>query len=322
MIIKKHINVLVIATFISMIIVASKQALCANTEAVFASAQRGKGLALLIGISKLDSNHYDGSWVVIPPAENDAKTMKAIAVSRGFNATMLLTKDATYSRVTKEIQKAAQILKSGDTFLVFFSGHGHRLKDCANCDEADGWDETWCLYDGMIVDDKLAQLWTKFSAGVRIVLILDSCHSGTAFKKRIVPVHSWALARNPCLQFASPVKGLSYATGCRTVRRNWKFYRTIAASTKGDECVLRKIKCSLIVLSACADSKRAYFDPNATNSQFTFYVNEVWRVGAHTDNYPKFFAEIKRQMPDSQVPVYSFYGKQNSNFECSRVFSR
>ena len=46
-------------------------------------------------------------------------------------------------------------------------------------DETDGLDETWCLYDRQLVDDELYGMFGKFAKGVRIVLLSDSCHSGT-----------------------------------------------------------------------------------------------------------------------------------------------
>ena len=39
-------------------------------------------------------------------------------------------------------------------------------------DEPDHRDETWCLYDGEIIDDELLDLWSGFGKGVRILVIL------------------------------------------------------------------------------------------------------------------------------------------------------
>ena len=46
-------------------------------------------------------------------------------------------------------------------------------------DEADRKDETWCLYDGQLIDDELYFELSRFAAGVRILVLSDSCHSGT-----------------------------------------------------------------------------------------------------------------------------------------------
>ena len=49
-----------------------------------------------------------------------------------------------------------------------------------NSDEGDDRkDETWVLFDRMLVDDELYTLWGKFAQAVRIAVISDSCHSGS-----------------------------------------------------------------------------------------------------------------------------------------------
>ena len=51
-----------------------------------------------------------------------------------------------------------------------------------NNEEHDNLDETWCLYDGELVDDELFGEWAGFAANVRVVVLSDSCHSGTVTK--------------------------------------------------------------------------------------------------------------------------------------------
>ncbi|MBK6876066.1 MAG: hypothetical protein IPG99_06305 [Ignavibacteria bacterium] len=46
-----------------------------------------------------------------------------------------------YSRHSKILQK---ILRKGDLFVIYYSGHGGQVSD-VNGDEADAYDETWCL---------------------------------------------------------------------------------------------------------------------------------------------------------------------------------
>jgi hypothetical protein len=68
--------------------------------------------------------------------------------------TILLTKDAARTKVTEEIKNAVQTLKTGDISMLSYSRHGGQLPDRSE-DEADAMDETWCLYDGQLVDDEL-----------------------------------------------------------------------------------------------------------------------------------------------------------------------
>ena len=57
-------------------------------------------------------------------------------------------------------------------------------------DEPDGTDECLCPYDigtqGPITDDELFDLFSARAAGVRLVMISDSCHSGTV--ARFAPI--------------------------------------------------------------------------------------------------------------------------------------
>jgi len=87
--------------------------------------------------------------------------------------------DAT--QVIAGLDQAAKDLATGDIFFLTYSGHGGQLPD-KNGDEPDGQDETWCLYDGQLVDDELYAKWAKFKPGVRIFVLSDSCHSGSVVK--------------------------------------------------------------------------------------------------------------------------------------------
>lgn len=116
--------------------------------------------------------------------EKDADDMEAIAKQQGFEPREILkTKEATADAVWAAIEKAAEELQAGDMFFVTYSGHGAHVKDL-NGDEPEGYDETWCLYDRMLLDDEQAYLYSKFRPGVRIFVLLDSCHSGTGTRGR------------------------------------------------------------------------------------------------------------------------------------------
>ena len=75
-------------------------------------------------------------------------------------------------------------------FLLTYSGHGSQVPDKNGDETEDGYDETWVLYDRQLVDDELYALWSKFAAGVRIVVLSDSCHSGTAIRETLDVDHA------------------------------------------------------------------------------------------------------------------------------------
>ena len=86
------------------------------------------------------------------------------------------------SAIKDAITSAAGQLEAGDIFFVTYSGHGGQVPDLNDEDEKDGSDETWLAYDRQVIDDELFELWTKFKPGVRILVLSDSCHSGSVNK--------------------------------------------------------------------------------------------------------------------------------------------
>ena len=66
--------------------------------------------------------------------------------------------------------------------VVTYSGHGTWVPDDSG-DEPDGRDEALCPYDigagNALLDDEIHELFSARAAGVRVLLISDSCHSGS-----------------------------------------------------------------------------------------------------------------------------------------------
>ena len=109
----------------------------------------------------------------------DGLAMKGLAEAHGWQVDGVLTeKDATRRAFNERMTRYASTLVAGDRLLITYSGHGS-FKPDRDGDEADGQDETWCLWDGQLVDDKIGSMLEKFQPGVKIVVLSDSCFSGT-----------------------------------------------------------------------------------------------------------------------------------------------
>ncbi len=102
-----------------------------------------------------------------PLANSTPKTCKPWLESRVSHKNRL-TKSATRNRVLADLKAAAGRLKKGDIFFLTYSGHGGQVYNTGNDFEPDGYDETWCLYDGELIDDELYAAFAVFAAGVRI----------------------------------------------------------------------------------------------------------------------------------------------------------
>ena len=77
--------------------------------------------------------------------------------------------------------------------LLTLAGHGGQTKDLDG-DEEDGYDEVIYLVDfrqvGHIVDDEMHRILVQpLQAGVRLTVIFDSCHSGTALDLHTFTLH-------------------------------------------------------------------------------------------------------------------------------------
>jgi hypothetical protein len=288
-----------------------------------------KARAVCIGLNSVDPKHYQGWSGELTACEADAEDMAAIAREQKFQkASLLLTKAASRARVKKEILSAARALKSGDLFMLSYSGHGGQLPD-NNDDEPDGQDETWCLYDGEFVDDELFLLWAKFRTGVRVLVFSDSCHSGTvtratvreaALRAGTVPatVRSRNGHRAEAIDpTATRYRAMPEEAALATYRRNRKFYdRILAAIPRAKE--MPKVKATVRLISGCQDNQLS--QDGTFNGLFTGTLLKVWKNGAFTGNYGEFHGAILDRMPPDQSPNHFVLGAPNPAYDAQTPF--
>ncbi len=134
--------------------------------------------ALCIGI-----NNYPGTHMDLKGCINDANDWAAELDSRGFSVKKLIDAEATKAAMVAGFKSVIGGAGSGDLVVITYSGHGTYVPDL-NGDEVDGLDEALCPHDiqtggGPLIDDEIHALFAARAAGVRLVLISDSCHSGT-----------------------------------------------------------------------------------------------------------------------------------------------
>lgn len=272
-----------------------------------------KGFALHIGLNEVDSQHYSGWDGELVAAEADAKSMESIARSLNYNnISMLLTNNATIDNVVKEIKKAASTLESGDIFFLTYSGHGGQVPD-QNNDESDGLDETWCLYDGEIIDDELYSLWPLFKEDVRIIVLSDSCHSGTIIKDRYYGLSDFTNI-NPFNKIR--YRFIPRSVSNKTFEKNRNFYaKKKSLFNKKDTS---EIKCAVKLISGCQDNQ--FSSDGANNGLFTATLLSVWKNGEFEGDYKQFYNKIVSLMPPDQTPNLLDIGKKNVAFDNQKPF--
>jgi hypothetical protein len=280
---------------------------------------KAKGISLHVGLNKVDPGHYQGWDGPLLACENDAKDMAAIAKSRSLASATLLTRDATRPRVLGAIRSAAKKLKKGDLFFLTYSGHGGQVPDVSH-DEDDKKDETWCLFDGEIIDDELYFEYSRFAAGVRILVLSGSCHSGSVV--RAAPPMT-----NPG-QPQARSKLMPPDVAERTYKAHQAFYDKLqedvakragkAGVAEPDAAlaqvavsprltaIAKKFNPALILISGCQDNQTSMDGDH--NGAFTEQLLKVWNSGAFKGNYGLFHAAIKRLLPSTQTPNFFVLG--------------
>jgi len=249
------------------------------------SRSKQRARSLHVGLNHVDPKAYNGFDEALTNPVNDANAMRDLAESLVYDTTVVTNEQATSVRVLAEISRAARELGSGDIFLLTYSGHGGQVDD-ANNDEPDREDETWALWDRQVVDDELYALWAQFEPRVRIVVLSDSCHSGTVAKLDMT----------------------------RKIQR----YRSRAKGT-GEPKSKKLPQASVILISGCQDPQNSY--EGDYHSRFTGTLLKVWANGDFHGDYKAFHREIRKRMPSNQSPNYFTTGMPYPEFEAQRPFT-
>jgi Caspase domain len=170
----------------------------------------GRKYALAVGVTAYSDKPLYG-------CVNDATGMLEMLIgSFGFDrngSSLLINGDATRDGILRAIERYVGLVNSGDLFVFYYSGHGTVFPDHASAerDETQILDMSWLRAQGvdipdgrydsaivpidagvggperpwrnLILDDELYAIFSRMTAkGANVILISDSCHSGSLAK--------------------------------------------------------------------------------------------------------------------------------------------
>lgn len=148
--------------------------------------------AVCIGI-----NNYPGIFNDLKGCVNDANDWAELLREFGFETEVLLDEQGTRENIKAALRDLVSTLRSGDYGVFTYSGHGTYNRDSSG-DEPDSYDEALYVYDGLLLDDELREILDDLRSNASLVVISDSCYSGTVTrvaeddthyaKPRFVPV--------------------------------------------------------------------------------------------------------------------------------------
>jgi hypothetical protein len=241
-------------------------------------------VALLVGLCQVLPAAYNG-WNGANGCEGcelDVENVEKILTPFGYTIQMLKTAAATKSAILSHLEKAAQSLQADDMFVFYYAGHGGQQPD-TDSDETDNRDETLLAYDGEITDDELNQIWPRFQPGVRIVMLSDSCNSGTNYRD--------------VRDVFTPTPMQALPQGTRAV-----------------------MQAQLIHFGGCRDGfTSAGYEAGGA---FTMALANVWQGGNFVGNYQDLHKAVAAKIPpNQQQPQYNEYGSVTEAFRNERPFA-
>lgn len=255
-------------------------------------------------------NDYKGTGMDLNGCVNDANAWKEVLEARDFDVVTLKDKDATRKGLVDAIKETIGRAKSGDSIVIQYSGHGSFVDD-ENGDEADGTDECICPHDvrdaGEITDDELFDLYNRRAYNTKLVVISDSCFSGTVSKLAKEGSNGKACIAG---KFLPPQEFLSKRrVGKLGVRRPRR-----PASPPG--------RYAGLLLSAAQDTETAAdaYIGGKYHGAFTYYAIEALKKLPAGASYREWFARIRKALPSRQyTQTPNLYG--SSSMKRWKVFA-
>ena len=219
-----------------------------------------KGYSLHIGVNETDPNHYE-NLSPLGACVNDARFWRNYAKKLGYAPKSFTNKTATSKKVIRALRQYASVMQPGDIAFITYSGHGGQIpNEKPDHVDKEKMDQTWCLYDRQLLDDELYATFSLFAEGTRIIIISDSCHSGTITRAAEIDISDMM------------VKGLAEVAGSRGMRSRQlpeevesrivmghyeKVYAPIQKKYK-NKTKRKEVKAAVKLLAACQDHQVTY----------------------------------------------------------------
>ncbi len=243
--------------------------------------------ALCIGI-----NDYPGTQNDLSGCVNDANDWSAELVTRGYSVTNLLNAQASRAAMLKAMSDMILGARAGETVVFTYSGHGTWVPDSSG-DEPDGRDEALCPADittaGPLVDDEIRQMFARRAAEVRILLISDSCHSGSVTRG----IEEDLDPGMPRVRFMPP--------------QDWMHQSELPTSPMRPRALIGGLRKSGgdLLLAGCMDSEYSYDTSfqGRPNGAFTYYALKALR-STRPSTYDAWFKAIGLYLPNSRLPQH------------------
>lgn len=172
--------------------------------------------ALCVGINEYFEN-YIPSYNWLNCCVSDATSVRSLLTSERCGwpedqAQSLFNTAATKSAVVNKFNELARTVRAGDQVVYFHSSHGGQNY---------GTSTFICMADQGFEDTDFAQAISVFPAGVKLLIVIDACHSGGMFKAfgGTGPDFDMAAFVNRVTERLNEIRFLEFAAGKRDMPR-------------------------------------------------------------------------------------------------------
>lgn len=257
-------------------------------------------------------NDYPGSGMDLSGCVNDALDMQMLLEAAGGTGSVLLDSTATKAAFLEVLGTELDACGYRDTLVVTYSGHGTWIPD-VDGDEPDGRDEALVMHDyfagGLVTDDDLYALFKPKSFGgrrgygARVLLISDSCHSGSV-TRAYGP--QWADGGDARAKFMPPELVLSgaYTEQAKRIVELGLPARSLSRS-------------SAALISGCADNEVSYdawfTTPSGRRANGAMTQHLKMALAQHPTTLGGLYAALRTHLPSqrySQTPQLSASASQ------------
>jgi len=136
------------------------------------------------GLTKVDPRAYKGWPGKCPGCDIDAWIMQCLITSYDNPCSAIYNEQATLPGIIAAADQALNRLATDGLLFLSISGHGSHTRDL-NSDEISGQDQQLCLWNTRLTDDDVWLLLNRIRTkrpDVRILMISDTCHSGSNYR--------------------------------------------------------------------------------------------------------------------------------------------
>lgn len=247
-----------------------------------AAARRAPKRALCVGINDYPYNGSDLNGCV-----NDARAWGELLTAHyGFAASdvsVITDAQATKKNVVAALKDLLSGAQAGDVLVFQNSSHGSYVTEVGGDEML--YDEVLCPYDiasNHIKDDELYELFSAVKRGVRLTIILDNCHAGTATRAIVGEEAGMRTPDDRRRRFLSPA-----LRGLPILEDPWK------AKPKG-KLARPESEMNEVLLGGCTDVESSYdaYFSGVYHGAMTYFALRVIREANYRLTYSQLHSRV------------------------------